>query len=162
MVENIDYSKSAVNLENSLDHIPALTNLAGITKLLEIKRAELATMAIGQEIAKLEAEFERVRDEIKRNIDQFGSYQDIEKGIYAVKQRRVKPIYSPDLLRQHVPDIAEEAIHEIVDDEMLDKLRKEKLITAKQLEQCVEREKELSFAFIIKTNNVGRISYVCN
>ena len=149
---DVNYVKSAVNLANNPLHLPDLEILDVATKKLAAKMAELAAMGIAKEIAQLEADVAMAKEAVKRNIQQYGSYQDAHMGYYAIQQRRVKLVYSPDLLRQYIPDFAEEAIKEVVDNDVLNALKKDKLIPAPLISKCACGAEE-SFVFITRANS---------
>lgn len=151
---NIDYSKSAVNL----------TNPPELKDFLLAQKSRLSALAQLQEKIdaciprELKAEFERVQNEIavedkgiRGYIDTFGSYQDVEAGMYAVKQKKVSVSYDPQVFRAQYPDYAPAVIKETVDTAKLTGLIKGGLLTPEDLEKKGVSMKSESFAYIIKT-----------
>ena len=151
--KNPDFSASAVNL----------TNPAIVQNYLTIYHADCQSLADLQAQAAacvpldLQAEiraYQEILAKDQRNlrtlIDSDGSYQDIEKGIYAIKQRKVSVSYDPHLLRTCHRVEAELVIEETVNRTKIEGLLKAKLLDAIALKaEGITRETE-TFAYIIK------------
>lgn len=149
MAKNIDYSASAVNLMNS----PILgQKLCYFKKAQEIADAFQKTLEETgpyRALVKCQDDIAEVREEIKALIEEQGSYQDVEAGMYAIKQRRESITYKPELVRQYAPSkIASFVIIESVDSKALDALVKAGQITPEEARQCGEIKE--SFAYIVK------------
>ncbi len=139
-----------------------LTNPPQIAELLTKYRKEEADMIILQEQMKKcipQELLDRVdilgkwhvetNNAIRSAIDELGSYQDIEKGWYAIKQKRESITYKPELVRQYAPSkVASFVIVESVDSKALDALLKAGQISAEDARRCGEIKE--SFAYIIR------------
>jgi hypothetical protein len=147
---NPDYAASAVKMvTDTPKEMWGLENLSALCKesaevegLLEKTPEYQALQIINKKIAEKQME-------IRKLVDDLGSYQDIENGIYAVKQRRVSIYYSVELVKKNLPQYSPVIISEIVDEKKLSGLIKGGLITLEQEESCIGGRKE-TFAYIIK------------
>lgn len=150
--KNPDYSASAVNLCNPPEVKDLLFGqLQRLVSLEDMRmRADSYIPAeLKAEIAKLEAEIVAEDKGIRGYIDTFGSFQDIEAGHYAVKQRRESITYQPTLVRRNLPEnVAAMVIVETVDTKKIDGMVKGGFITTEDAKKCGE-VKEM-FAYIIK------------
>ncbi len=149
---NADYSSSAVNL----------TNPPQIGELLAQLHAEQAELAVLQdEMQKsipqlLKDKAESVNKDITESdkairvaIDMFGSYQDTDKGEYAVKQRKESITYKSELARQYLESKAlNMVLIESINTKALEGLVKGGIVTPEQARQCGEVKE--SFAYIIR------------
>lgn len=152
---NIDYSKSAVNLNNPITIQPMLELLKGAQATLEERRAELKekNKELMAEIERRETEISNLITEIKLEIDRAGSYQDLTNGFYAVKQRKVSYSYDPSRFETKYPEFAPAVIQKAVNAVKLNGLIKGGLLKMEDLlhpDIQVAKESE-SFAYIIKT-----------
>lgn len=118
--KNPDYSASAMNLTND-------------ARLLELLGG----------LYSLQASRQRQQEAI----ESFGSYQDMEAGHYALKQRRVTVTYSAAAVRTAMPDFAKAVIEETVNKAKIEGLAKGGLITPAQVE-AVSTKAE-SFRYVI-------------
>ncbi len=154
MVEkkNPDYAASAVMLTNPPQVEECLLEQrARITKLAELEEQiqSFIPESLKVEIANLRQEITDEDKGIRGYIDTFGSFQDVDRCMYALKQRRESIIYKPDLVRQHAPSkVASFVIIESVDSKALDALLKAGQITPIEARRCGEIKE--SFAYIIK------------
>ena len=150
--KNTDYSASAVNLTNHECFKGMFLALrdwqekkAQLEAELKVRNAEIYQLLEG-----CDKEIFTITNDIKLSIDQYGSYQDLENGIYAVKQRKVSLSYDPKVLRIKHPKEAELVITEIVDSKKLDGLVKGGLLDKGALiTEGIAKETE-SYAYIIK------------
>src|SRR3990167_5132663 len=106
MVEkkNPDYSASAVMLTNP-------PQLGGLLKGLHCEQTAFDTLnkevdacipqGLKDNIAKVQKEIDISMKAIKSAIDLYGSYQDVDKGEYAVKQKRESINFKPELDMTH-------------------------------------------------------------
>lgn len=151
--KNTDYSASAVNLCNPVVIQEAHEVLRGIQqKKLDLQDRINACIPneLKVELANLEKEELSHINELKWQIDQFGSYQDLMAGFYALKQRKVSLSYDPNVLRIKHPKEAELVITEVVDSKKLDGLVKAGLLDKGSLiTEGITKETE-SYAYIIK------------
>jgi hypothetical protein len=150
---NIDYSNSAVNLINP----ELLGELLESLKYQEIELQELRDKANSYIPAETLSAIEQMnmavndsRALITKTIESLGSYQNLDLGFYAIKQRKVSKSYDPDVFKLAYPMFAPAVIIEAVDTVKLNGLVKGGLITEESLKtNGVITEKE-SFQFIIK------------
>ena len=150
--DNPDYSKSAF----------MLTNPPQIAELLVKYHKEESDMMILQDeikkcippelldrvaiLAKWHAETNQT---IHDSIDQLGSYQDVAKGEYAIKQKRESISYQPALVRQYLPVQYHPVLMvESVNTKALEGLVKGGFVTPEQARSCGEVKE--TFAYIIK------------
>jgi len=115
-VANIDYTKSAVNLKNPFTIQPMLEMLKGAQSVLAERKAELKerNKDLVAEIERRETELSDLVTEIRLEIDRVGSYQDLETGLYAVKQRKVSYSYDASLFEDKYPEYAPAVIQKAV------------------------------------------------
>jgi hypothetical protein len=147
--KNPDYTASAVNLVNPPEIGPKLMELQDIQARWSTLDANLQAMPEYQELQEQAAKLAAIRDEVKQLIDTFGSYQNIESGFYAVKQRKESMVYQALKARANLPvKLAELVIIESVDAKALDGLVKGGLVTPEQARKCGEVKE--TFAYIIR------------
>jgi len=150
--KNPDYSASAVMLTNPPQvEECVLAQRVRIAKLatLEEQAQALIPESLKTEITNLQREISVEDKGIRGFIDTFGSFQDVELGLYGVKQKRESIAYKPELVRQYAPSkVASFVIIESVDSKGLDALLKAGQITPEVARQCGEVKE--SFAYIIK------------
>ena len=150
--QNPDYSGSAVGLTNPSQVKDLLAKYHNeVTQLTVL--GEAIDKAIPQELKDQRDTLRKWHQEtdkaIHQAIDDFGSYQDIESGEYAVKQRRESVTYKPELTKKVLePKLASLVIVESVDSKALDGLIKGGLVSATQARECGEVEE--SFAYLIR------------
>ncbi len=150
--KNPDYGASAVMLTNPPQIMDLLAKyhkeavaLMGIT--------EAINNAIPVDLANQKSILEKYHQEtdkaIRQAIDELGSYQDTEKGEYAVKQRRESITYKPELVRQYAPSkVASFVLVESVDSKAMDAMLKSGQLTPIVARQCGIVEEK--FAYIIR------------
>ncbi len=150
--KNPDYSGSAVNLSNPPQVIGLLKELHlrqdKVTQLTD-KTKEYIPQELINQIAEATSQCKELQEALRKAIDEFGSYQDSDKGEYALKQKRESIIYKPELVRQYAPSkVASFVLVESVDTKALDALVKAGQLTAVEARQCGEIKE--SFAYIIR------------
>lgn len=146
--KNPDYTASAVKLTNSpevkgLFHewltAKDLANEAKeafdkvTAELPEFDKAEQAIALLKETIQNLEAA-----------IKEFGSYQDIEQGLYALRQKRQQISYDPQMVKEHIPDYADKILSQ-VDTTVLRGLITGKLVTKEQADKCAIVKESVRF-----------------
>ncbi|OBW62614.1 MAG: hypothetical protein A9183_06900 [Dehalococcoides mccartyi] len=140
---NPDYSESAFNLTNKAE----LAEMLNQRRYMEARILGAKTAAglpvMEQELADLDIK-------VRQAIDTLGSYQDVENGKYAVKQRRQSIIYSPDKVREYLGKYAPAIIDEHVNEKVLTSLIKGGQVSDEIVPQLVEDTRE-TFAYIIRT-----------
>ncbi len=153
--KNTDYSASAVNLTNDYrlgDSLNILrTRQEQLEKLNEEARA-LIPAELHELIQAAEEMVKQSQGEIRQRIDEFGSFQDLTVGRYAVKQRKVSVSYDAARFKFLYPQYAPAVIVESVDTAKLKGLIKGGLLKEEDLKHpdvAVAKETE-GFAYIIK------------
>lgn|GEM_PF-2367413 len=153
MAKNIDYSASAERLTNPesvrlllLKRLGLIAKLAELQEELEVKNAGLMT-----ETEDLITELAINETEIRNTVLANGGYQDVEAGLYALRQRRVSYAFDPVAFRREYPKLAPAVIKEIVDTATLNGLIKGKVLNMAYLERDNVASPSETFAFIIKT-----------
>ena len=152
-MKNIDYSASAVKMVN-----PPETH----TLLGELKNLKADLLVLNEQVDALIPQELRDRIEICQKwiiekevdirlaVDMFGSYQDLDKGWYAIKQRKVSKSYNAEKFEAIYPQYSPAVIIKAVDTTKLNGLIKGGLITNDELIlHAITKETE-SFAYIIK------------
>jgi hypothetical protein len=150
----LDYSKSAVNLNNNDSVRALLVARENITILINQYLTELKekNKELYAKINDLNNSMANNDTDIRTAVDLFGSYQDVACGMYAVKQRKVSVSYDAAKFKLRFPAYAPAIIIETVDTTKLNGLIKGGLITADEMRDAsVIAEKE-SFAYIIKVD----------
>ncbi len=146
---NPDYSASAVNLVNPPGIGKRLMDLQDVQARWRTLDANLQAMPEYQELQDQAVKVASLTDEIKAMVEAQGSYQDIESGFYAVKQRKESVTYKAELARQYLASSAlNMVLVESVDAKALGGLVKGGIVTPEQARQCGEIKE--SFAFIIR------------
>ena len=149
----MNYSESAVNLTNAEEIKAKLVDLEGYQINLAVAQAD-AEQCIPEDIKKRIADNALVvgslKEEIRALIDLLGSYQDMEAGRYAVKQRRVSVSYDAIKFEAAFPLLSPAVIVKTVNPAALKGLIKGGLVSETELSiKQVSQESE-SFAYIIK------------
>jgi len=127
MVEkkNTDYSTSAVRLCNPPEVEAELTKLHEGEAYVERLKRKLEEIPTYQSLQNGLNIVEAIKADIKQLVETYGSYQDVERGWYAVKQRRESVAYTPELVRKYAPaKIANFVIIEAVDAKAMDAMVK--------------------------------------
>ncbi|MET0038795.1 hypothetical protein [Dehalococcoides mccartyi] len=150
-----DYSASAVNLTNSAnlrellflrgDICSAIAELECVIRQKCEREYEVLASAKGQ-LAEVDAR-------IKLTIDSEGSFQDIEKGLYAIKMERKSIKYSPELIEHYCPEYGCAVIERHVNTERLQKLSTAGLIPPDIMQKIIGDIKT-TYAFIIDTPSI--------
>ena len=145
---NPDYTESAVNLKNP----PEVKVALDLYHQLEKEKTELAEKFEASELFKEYTEaIQKVQEQhktVKEAIETHGSYQDIEAGAYAVKQKKLSITFIPEQARIHIPAYSEAVIEEVVNGRKVAGLLKGGLITEEQAKAMSETKE--TFAFIVK------------
>lgn len=147
--KNPDYTESAVSLTNS----PELRDMLMVRKERKVFADELEEVLHEtrewKAVQQVMADANELDGRIKETIDRLGGFQDIDDGLYALRQRRLSLTYIPKLVRTILPKFAEALIEEVVNKEAMGGLLKGRLVSEEQSEACAERTENL--AYIIKT-----------
>ncbi|MET0039420.1 hypothetical protein [Dehalococcoides mccartyi] len=140
---NPDYSESAFNLTNNTELAEMLNQRRYMEARILGTRTAAGLPIMEQELADLDIR-------IRQSIDTLGSFQDVETGRYAIKQRRQSITYSPDKVREYLGKYAPAIIDEHVNEKVLTGLIKGGQISDEIIPQLVEDTRE-TFAYIIRT-----------
>jgi len=143
-----DYTKSAVNLCNPPELAPLLTDLARLNHRAATLQAELEKTQIYTELTARQKDITDCRQSIQKAIEAHGSYQDLDTGTYAVKQRKLTITYAVSKVREFIRTYAEAVIDESVNKTKLEGLRKGGLVDQADLDRCADTTE--TFAFLIK------------
>ena len=151
-VKNPDYSQSCENLCSPGEVMDLLVQLhaeeANKATLEDQLKEQCAELVDG--IAKSAKGIAQIQVQIKEAIDQFGSYQDIEAGLYAVKYRRMSKSYHPEPLKEKFPKFATLCIQEAVDIKALEGQIKGGLVTLEQLKEAGVLTETPTYAYYIR------------
>ena len=143
-----DYTNSAINLTNSPEVSLLLSAWREAQAITVARQAALDATAESKAVAKA-AEAEQIaHDAVREAVTLHGGYQDIDKGLYALLQRRTSVTYDPKSARKAIPMFADAVIVEAVDSKAIHGLLKGGLITEAQVGQF-EVRKDLTSAFIV-------------
>ncbi len=149
----MDYTKSAVNLCNPKEIETLLYQYQSkVAEYDEVNESiEKVIPAVLLEKRNLvEVEKDKLHEQIKLKIDELGSYQDIDTGLYAVKQRKISKSYDAEKFDSTYPEYSKAVIIKAIDTTKLNGLIKGGLITEPKLkEQSILKETE-SYSYIIK------------
>ncbi len=148
---NPDYSASAVNLTNDKRLEDLLDRLRIQEGELEESEAEVEALIpdpLKETLYLTKKQIKNLTDDIRQTIDEFGSYQNVDIGAYAVKQRKESITYLPEKVKTILPDFALIVIEESVNKKAFEGLVKGGLITEAEATQC--GIVAMSYAYIIK------------
>lgn len=150
--KNINYEASAVNLVNPPPVIADLRTLRDCQANIALIKEKIAA-CIPQELTDTLNQAEKalalMAENIKIDIVAYGSYQNLETGEYALRQRRESITYKPEFVRQFAPaQVAYAVIVEAVDSKVMETLIKSGKIEPETAKQCGIVEEK--FAFIIR------------
>ena len=153
--KNIDYTLSAVNLTNPLEvelDLRAIKGLTGQLAELQAKMEALIPEDMKDLMTSLQTQLNAATQGTKTDIDTYGSFQNLDEGLYAIKQRKVSVSYDAARFKFLYPQYAPAIIIESVDTAKLKGLIKGGLIKEEDLKHpdvAVAKETE-SFAYIVK------------
>jgi len=146
----LDYSKTAENLVNPPEVKALLDTFHQKQAELDAIRAEIPA----ELLSKIDAIYQELGDlntAIRDAIEQYGSYQDVEKGHYAVKYRRVSKCFeNPEAFKARYPSYAPAVIVETIDPTKVQGLIKGNLLAEEELKEAGILVEQISFAFVIK------------
>lgn len=143
-----DYTNSAVNLRNPPELKPLLTDLARLKHRHATLQVELQLTQLYTEIVARLNDITDCENAIREAIETYGSYQDLDTGDYAIKQRKVSITYIVARVREFIRPYADAVIEEVVSKGKLEGLRKGGLVSQEDLDRCADTT--ASFSFIIK------------
>ena len=150
--KNPDYSASAVKLTNPPEVMDLLTKYHRLGNEIEKAQLEIDDCVPRDLLDKRKAiqnELSETDKSLRQAIDEFGSYQNLDYGEYALKQKRESITYKAELARQYLESKAlNMVLVESVNTKALDGLVKGGIVTLEQAKQCGEVKE--TFAYIIK------------
>ncbi len=150
MVEkkNLDYTLSAENLTNPPEVGQLLLEMRARQKHVEFLDAILRAYPEYQEQLLTREEIADLDKLIRQEIDKQGSYQDVDAGLYGIKQKRIAVTYTSQSVRSTIPESAQAVIEETVNRKKIEGLIKGGLITPSQINDI--GFETTSFAYIVK------------
>ena len=152
-MKNTDYSASAVKLCNpeSIGFLLAQyhAELAAIQTLND-EIQKLIPKELTDKIAEYQKSHSECEVELRKVIEEQGSYQDLEKGWYAVKQRKVSKSYNAEKFEAIYPQYSPAVIIKAVDTTKLNGLIKGGLLTENYLKTLDIIHESESFAYVIR------------
>ena len=151
--KNTDYSASAVNLKNPQEVLVEMVKLKGLYDNLLVLQNQLETYIpkeLKDRIEICQKYISEQNAQVRLSVDTFGSYQDLEQGWYAVKQRKVSKSYNAEAFEKTYPQFAPAVIIKAVDTTKLNGLIKGGLIDEPLLKGSGIIKESESFAYIIK------------
>ena len=145
---NPDYSGSAVKLTNTPEVKGLLDEWVAARKVdykaevvYEEARLKLPEM---QKARKSHALLDKARKNLEEAVKEFGGYQDIEQGLYALQQVRKSVTLDAKKVKAAIPDWTDKILTEI-NVEVLKGLLRGKLITQEQVDACATVKESLRF-----------------
>lgn len=150
---NPDYSASAVNLINPLEVSVSLTLLKKLQNDLALIEADIKLLLPLELISrrnKLQTKITEQEQGLKIAIETFGSYQDVEAGMYAVKQRKVSLSYDASCFESHYPELSPAVLVKSVNVKSIEGLMKGGLLDKARLESEGVIKVSEAFVYIIK------------
>ncbi len=160
MAKNMDYSNSAERLTNPESvRLLLLTRLGLNSRVAELQRElEMQNHDLMASIKILTRDLAANEAEIRNTVLIEGGYQDVDAGLYALRQKRVSYTYDPVNFRKEYPEYAPAIIRETVDTAKLGGLIKGGLLNMAALERDLVAVPSESFAFILKiTDTVSKV-----
>lgn len=145
-----DYTNSAVNLCNPPQLQSLLIDLALLRGAEAILQTELEKTPVFSSLKAKQGEITFLSTTIREAIDAHGSFQDLDTGTYALKQRKISITYIASKVREFLRTYADAVIEEVVSKSKLEGLRKGGLVSQADLDRCADTTE--SFAYIIKAD----------
>lgn len=130
---NPDYSNVALNLCNPDAVLQLLVEKATHESHLEHLKTELKDNPIYQELMATEEYLRERAGEIREAIEQHGSYQDIDAGVYAVKYAKKSRAYHVEPFKERFPKLVNAVVEEAINVKALAGLVKGGLIKEDEL-----------------------------
>ncbi len=151
--KNPDYSATAVDLKNDVRVARLLESLLEAQENLTDLEGQ-ANRCVPEGLFTGISEKRKLIGELKNGlrlaIEEWGSYQDIEAGHYAVKQTKVSQVLHVDPFKEHYAQYVPAVIIETVSEAALAGLIKGKLIEEVDLRMFKVITEDVTYAFIIK------------
>lgn len=147
-----DYTNSAVNLCNPpavkeiLDRLHAEQDvLTGLEKQLREANQQLVSQIEGANEC-----VATTTSRLKEAIEQYGSYQALDNGWYALKSVRKSKTYHVEPFKEHYPQYITSIVMEAINTKALGGLIKGKLVEDEDLRAFKIITEDITYAFIIK------------
>ena len=149
--KKLDYSATAENLCNPGEVMDLLVKLHYEERQHELLNEQLRTAnrTLYDQIDEKDKAIGKLRLQIREAIDQFGSYQDVESGEYAVKYRRTSKVYDAEKFAEFFPKYVPAVLSTVNVDE-LKKLIKGGSISEEELKNCGVTQEEIKYAYYIR------------
>ena len=143
-----DFTKSAERLTNPAEVRNLLLEYGEALALTEARETALKATEAYAVLNQAQEAASKAREAVREAVERCGSYQDVEAGHYAVKQRKFSVSYDPVKVREVIPQFAAGVIEESVPKNKILGLVRGGLITSEQ-EAKLAITTELQPAFII-------------
>ena len=148
-----DYAASAVNLCNPPEVMDLLVKYhAEDTELFKLNEevARSIPNELKEKIAHLDQSHTETQKAIRQAIDEFGSYQDVETGEYALKQVKRTKLYSATNFESCFPEYATAVLTKSINVPVLEGLIKGNLLDEAGLRRAHIIEDKETFAYIVR------------
>jgi hypothetical protein len=152
--KTMDYSNSAENLTNPDRVKELLGRLKENNSKLVLLREQAEALIpenLQEDIRCMSELVNNLTQDIRQAVDESGSFQDLENGLYGIKQRKVSKSYDPASFKTAYPQFAPAVIVETINATALSGLIKGQLITEENLKTTGVLKETVSYAYIIKT-----------
>ena len=146
-----DYTASAVNLVNPPEVAEVLEQRAKAVGMLNEAKQRLEQTIEYQNVSLLANDIAEMSHQLQELVETYGSYQDMEQGLYAIKQAKISVSYDPMRVKANLPKFADAVIEETVNKKAIEGLIKGKLISPEQADACADKSE--SYAYIIKSGD---------
>jgi len=151
--KNPDYSATAVKLDNPCEVrelLDRLRNNRAVLEGLTAKAQDCIPKELKDSIANQNQNVAEIEKSIREAIDNFGSYQDVESGLYALKYKRVSKFYNAERFKANYEKLAPAVIVEMVNVKALEGLIKGGLVTEADLDIHNVIERTETYAYLVK------------
>jgi predicted transcriptional regulator len=153
--KNNDYSASAVNLNNNITVKELLDSLHTYQRNeAEIQQQVKASIPkeLLDQVTAIQDRIKTITDDLKKAVDELGSFQDVEKGEYAVKMRVCHVDYDAEAFEKHYPGYAPAVIdiQKTINKVSLKGLIKAEKITEDALKQANITTEKNTYRYIIE------------
>lgn len=150
--KNPDYAESAENLVNPVEVKDLLDQLHLEEQAMEDlkKQLEEQSSELCKAIVEMGAVIADTQKQIKQAIEAYGSYQDTDAGVYAVKYRRGYISYDVQQFIEFFPDFVPVVVKSVVNEDALEGLIKGGLIKIEELRNVDVIKEEFKYAFYIR------------
>jgi len=152
--KNTDYSASAVNLTNPTELGVGLCALKVCQEQLAVVQAKIEDSIPDELKAQRDLYAKQITDlnaDLRKAVDDLGSYQNLEDGLYAVKQSVKSKSYNAQPFESSYPEFAQAVIIKSIDGDKLKALQKGGLVADDaRLESLFILSVKESFKYIIK------------